>query len=65
MAFRQALPDTAPSPGGWSCSLFPDGVEIEVRFKAVDAGLVLASNVNIIALNACWDNPFSQSFRNA
>ena len=44
---------------------FPEGVEIEVRYKAVDAGLVLDSNVNIVALDACRDNPFSQSFRNA
>ncbi|WP_208610560.1 caspase family protein [Trichlorobacter thiogenes] len=43
--------------------------ENEVRFKAVDAGLVLAkmeqarSDVNIVILDACRDNPFSRSFR--
>ena len=43
--------------------------ENEVRFKAVDAGLVLAkmeqarSDVNIVVLDACRDNPFSRSFR--
>lgn len=45
--------------------------ENEVRFKAVDAGLVLAkmeqarSDVNIVILDACRDNPFSRSFRSA
>ncbi|MEI6207163.1 MAG: caspase family protein [Desulfuromonadales bacterium] len=43
--------------------------ENEVRYKAVDVGLVLAkmeqakSNVNIVVLDACRDNPFSRSFR--
>lgn len=45
--------------------------ENEVRFKAVDAGLVLAkmeqakSDVNLIVLDACRDNPFSRSFRSS
>lgn len=45
--------------------------ENEVRFKAVDAGLVLAkmeqakSDVNIVILDACRDNPFTRSFRSA
>jgi len=45
--------------------------ENEVRFKAIDAGLVLAkmeqarSDVNIVILDACRDNPFSRSFRSA
>ena len=45
--------------------------ENEVRFKAVDAGLVLAkmdqakSNINIVVLDACRDNPFSRSFRSS
>ena len=45
--------------------------ENEVRFKAVDAGLVLAkmeqakSDVNIVVLDACRDNPFSRSFRSS
>lgn len=45
--------------------------ENEVRFKAVDAGLVLAkmeqakSDVNIVILDACRDNPFSRSFRSS
>ena len=45
--------------------------ENEVRFKAVDAGLVLAkmeqakSDVNLVVLDACRDNPFSRSFRSA
>lgn len=45
--------------------------ENEVRYKAVDAGLVLAkmeqarSDVNIVVLDACRDNPFSRSFRSA
>lgn len=43
--------------------------ENEVRYKAVDAGLVLAKmeqakgEVNIVILDACRDNPFSRSFR--
>lgn len=43
--------------------------ESEVRYKAVDAGIVLAkmeqarSEVNIVILDACRDNPFSGSFR--
>lgn len=43
--------------------------ENEVRYKAIDAGLVLAkmesakSDVNIVILDACRDNPFSRSFR--
>lgn len=45
--------------------------ENEVRYKAIDAGLVLAkmesakSDVNIVILDACRDNPFSRSFRSA
>ncbi len=45
--------------------------ENEVRYKAVDAGLVLAkmeqakSDVNIVVLDACRDNPFSRSFRSS
>ena len=45
--------------------------ENEVRYKAVDAGLVLAkmesakSDVNIAILDACRDNPFARSFRSA
>lgn len=43
--------------------------ENEVRYKAVDAGLIMAkmeqakSDVNIVVLDACRDNPFSRSFR--
>lgn len=43
--------------------------ESEVRFKSVDAGLVLVkmeaakSDVNIAIMDACRDNPFSRSFR--
>ena len=43
--------------------------ENEVRYKTVDAGLVLAKmeqsrgDVNIVVLDACRDNPFSRSFR--
>jgi hypothetical protein len=43
--------------------------EGEVRYKTVDAGLVIAqmerakSEVNIIILDACRDNPFSRSSR--
>ncbi|MGE0155709.1 MAG: caspase domain-containing protein [Geobacter sp.] len=45
--------------------------ENEVRYKAIDVGLVLAkmesakSDVNIVILDACRDNPFSRSFRSA
>lgn len=45
--------------------------ENEVRFKAVDAGLVLAkmeqarSDVNLVVLDACRDNPFARSFRSS
>ena len=45
--------------------------ENEVRYKAVDAGLVLAkmesakSDVNIVVLDACRDNPFGRSFRSS
>jgi len=45
--------------------------ENEVRYKAVDAGLVLAkmesakSDVNIAILDACRDNPFTRSFRSS
>lgn len=45
--------------------------ENEVRYKAIDAGLVLAkmeqakSDVNIVVLDACRDNPFSRSFRSS
>lgn len=45
--------------------------ENEVRYKTVDAGLVLAkmeqarSDVNIVILDACRDNPFSRSFRSS
>lgn len=44
--------------------------EDEMRFKAVDAGMVLAtmerskSDLNLIILDACRNNPFSRSFRN-
>ncbi len=43
--------------------------ESEVRYKSIDAGLVLAkmeqarSDVNIVVLDACRDNPFARSFR--
>ena len=43
--------------------------ENEVRYKAVDVGQVLAkmeqanSEVNIVILDACRDNPFARSFR--
>jgi formylglycine-generating enzyme required for sulfatase activity len=43
--------------------------ENELRYRAVNAGLVLAkmesakSKVNIIILDACRDNPFARSFR--
>jgi len=45
--------------------------ENEVRYKAMDAGLVLAkmeqakSDVNIFIMDACRDNPFARSFRSA
>ncbi|HEY6839218.1 MAG TPA: caspase family protein [Geobacteraceae bacterium] len=45
--------------------------ENEIRYKAVDAGLVLAkmdqakSDVNIVILDACRDNPFARSFRSS
>ena len=45
--------------------------ENEVRYKAVDAGLVLAKmeqargDVNLVVLDACRNNPFSRSFRSA
>lgn len=53
--------------------LIPIGAEIEsegdVKYEAVDAGLVLAkmedagNDLNIIILDACRDNPFARSFR--
>ena len=45
--------------------------ENEVRFKAVDAGLVLAKmeqsrgDVNLVVLDACRNNPLARSFRSA
>lgn len=42
--------------------------ENEVRFKAVDVGMVLAkmewakSDINLVVLDACRDNPFSRAF---
>ncbi len=55
--------------------LIPVGAEIraedEIRFKAVDAGLVLSkmetagNQVNIVILDACRDNPFARSFRSS
>ena len=45
--------------------------ENEIKYKALDAGLVLAkmeqfkSGVNLVVLDACRDNPFSRSFRSA
>lgn|GEM_PF-4076766 len=55
--------------------LIPVGAEIEsegdVKYEAVDAGLVLAkmadagNGLNIIILDACRNNPFSRSFRSA
>lgn len=45
--------------------------ENEVRFKAVDAGLILAkmeqakSDVSIVVLDACRNNPFARSFRSS
>jgi len=53
--------------------LIPIGAEVEsegdVKYEAVDAGLVLAkmedagNDLNIIILDACRDNPFARSFR--
>jgi len=55
--------------------LIPIGAEIEsegdVRYEAVDAGLVLAkmedagNSLNIVILDACRNNPFARSFRSA
>ncbi|MFH0992109.1 MAG: SUMF1/EgtB/PvdO family nonheme iron enzyme [bacterium] len=45
--------------------------ETEVKYKAVDAGLVLAqmedarNRLNIVILDACRDNPFSRSWRSS
>lgn len=45
--------------------------ENEVRYKALDAGLVLAKmeqargDVNLVVLDACRNNPFARSFRSA
>jgi len=45
--------------------------ENEVRYKAIDAGLVLAKmeqargDINIVILDACRDNPFKRSFRSS
>jgi len=45
--------------------------ESDVRFQAVDAGMVLAqmenanNGVNIVILDACRDNPFGKSFRSS
>jgi hypothetical protein len=45
--------------------------ENEVSYKAINAGLVLAkmdqakSDVNIVVLDACRDNPFGRSFRSS
>ena len=45
--------------------------ENEVRYKAIDAGLVLAKmeqsrgDVNLVVLDACRNNPFARSFRSA
>jgi len=45
--------------------------ESDVRFKAVDAGRILAemdnanNGFNIVLLDACRDNPFAKSFRSA
>jgi hypothetical protein len=53
--------------------LLPIGAEVEsegdVKYEAVDAGLVLAkmedagNGLNIVILDACRDNPFARSFR--
>jgi uncharacterized caspase-like protein len=55
--------------------LIPIGAKInkesDVRFKAFDAGRILAemenanNGLNIVLLDACRDNPFSKSFRSA
>jgi len=55
--------------------LLPVGAKInkeaDVRFKAVDAGKVLAemenanNGLNIVILDACRDNPFGKTFRSA
>jgi hypothetical protein len=45
--------------------------ESDVRFQAVDAGRILAemenanNSLNIVLLDACRDNPFGRTFRNA
>lgn len=45
--------------------------ENEIKFKAINAGLVLAAmadagnRVNIVILDACRDNPFARSFRSS
>jgi uncharacterized caspase-like protein len=45
--------------------------ESDVRFQAVDAGRILAemenanNGLNIVLLDACRDNPFGRTFRNA
>ncbi len=45
--------------------------ESDVRFHSVNADIVLAemenaeNGLNIVILDACRDNPFSRSFRNA
>jgi formylglycine-generating enzyme required for sulfatase activity len=45
--------------------------EVEVRFSAIDANLVLAmmeragTGTNILILDACRDNPFARSFRSS
>ena len=53
--------------------LIPVGAEVkaedEVKYKAVDAGMVLSkmetagNRVNIVILDACRNNPFARSFR--
>lgn len=55
--------------------LIPIGAKInkesDVRFRAVDAGRILAemenanNGMNIVLLDACRDNPFGKSFRSA
>jgi hypothetical protein len=55
--------------------LIPVGAKIskesDVRFKALDAGRILAemenanNGMNIVLLDACRDNPFGKSFRSA
>lgn len=45
--------------------------ENEVKYKAVDAGIILAemensrTRLNIVILDACRDNPFARSFRSS